>query len=703
MNYQVKGVIMNNVGEIKHNPWAGLSSYQDPETSEVQLRFCGRDNESYDVTYLIDNNIFVTLYGKSGTGKSSLLNAGVFPRLRKERYLPLSIRLGMEARDISFQKCLINKIELATSKIGQVIDLNVVQLPDDEQATEYLWSYFACKRFVNNDGQTIFPVFVLDQFEEVFRDRRQEAETLLRQVYYMMDESHTLEDRILPDGSTYIYDYNYRFVVAIREDDLFRLEDSIDNNYLQNMKRCRYRLRNLSEQGAREAVLIPGEELFVEEEKDKIADTIINISRNKADQSISANILSLICNRIFEKCLQADLSHANLAMVETFVKRNPFEQFYREATKGLSNREKAYIETHMVDSEGRRNSIAETDFLLHVKNGALLFEGESRILQRSTASSDGSSYRIELRHDSFCATLAALKEKRERRKKIKQITSAIVAVLVFSGVIFLTIELTIAVTTMKNETEVIDKNLSLLNRVIINEPLLPDSVVADGDKIPDPERREIHDGIVYITSKPTSEVIDDWKEANRELCISKTKDLYEDYDINEKMMTDDPCLVYLILYSNSLKEKKEKQNWFDLYMIMTEEQIYKLYNILYGENYKLATINNLFEENFDKTKNAFLEDYSASELNNLAYALSRMDNWGLAMDAINKAILMEPNNADFYDSKGELLLDKGYKGKAVKMWEKVIELEPNYLDHHNGSTPFYEKLKKQNLIYNPEL
>ena len=101
---------MNNVGEIKHNPWAGLSSYQDPETSEVQLRFCGRDNESYDVTYLIDNNIFVTLYGKSGTGKSSLLNAGVFPRLRKERYLPLSIRLGMEARDISFKKCLINKI-----------------------------------------------------------------------------------------------------------------------------------------------------------------------------------------------------------------------------------------------------------------------------------------------------------------------------------------------------------------------------------------------------------------------------------------------------------------------------------------------------------------------------------------------------------------------------------------------------------------
>ena len=51
-----------------NNPWAGTSSYQDPETSGERLKFCGRDNESYDVANLIDNNIFVTLYGKSGTG-----------------------------------------------------------------------------------------------------------------------------------------------------------------------------------------------------------------------------------------------------------------------------------------------------------------------------------------------------------------------------------------------------------------------------------------------------------------------------------------------------------------------------------------------------------------------------------------------------------------------------------------------------------
>ena len=41
-----------------NNPWAGLSSYQDPEGSDVQLKFCGRDNESFDVMRLIDDNIY---------------------------------------------------------------------------------------------------------------------------------------------------------------------------------------------------------------------------------------------------------------------------------------------------------------------------------------------------------------------------------------------------------------------------------------------------------------------------------------------------------------------------------------------------------------------------------------------------------------------------------------------------------------------
>ena len=56
-----------------YNPWAGLASYEDPKTARQKLKFCGRDDDSYDLARLIMGNVFVTLYGKSGIGKTSLL------------------------------------------------------------------------------------------------------------------------------------------------------------------------------------------------------------------------------------------------------------------------------------------------------------------------------------------------------------------------------------------------------------------------------------------------------------------------------------------------------------------------------------------------------------------------------------------------------------------------------------------------------
>lgn len=416
-----------------YNPWAGLSSYQDPENSEVQLKFCGRDNESFDLMRLIDDNIFVTLYGKSGTGKTSLLNAGVFPRLRREQYLPVSIRLGMDAIGMSFQQCILTQLNRTLEGKGHTETIDVVPMPDDEQSPAYLWSYFARTRFVDNDESTLFPVVVFDQFEEVFRHRRQDAEALLRQIYFMMDENRALSDRMV-DGHPYQYDFNFRFVASIREDDLYRLEDSIDNCYLPDMKRCRYRLRSLSEQGARDAILIPGEGLFKAEEQESIVKTIINIARNKDDDSISTNILSLICSRIFVDYQKSGAEFITPALVDTFVKGNPFERFYNEATRGFNNKEKSYIEDHLVDSTGRRNSVPEADFLLHVKNGSVLLEGSQKILQRTSVSSDGGNYRIELIHDSFCEPLVGQKEIRAKSKRRKWLAFMTTIVIVCIGV-----------------------------------------------------------------------------------------------------------------------------------------------------------------------------------------------------------------------------------------------------------------------------
>lgn len=420
-----------------HNPWAGLASYEDPAKSTRKLKFCGRDSETFDVSRLIDDNFFVTLYGKSGIGKTSLLNAGVFPALRREHYTPISLRLGMTDVDQSFQDIITQTIERAVLDAGGVIHLiPVVEEETDCSTVDYLWNWFARRRFLTANSQITFPVVIFDQFEEVFRhsESRTKTEVLLKQLHYLIDDTHAVSDCIV-NGEEYTYDFNFRFVLSIREDDLYRLEDSIDNCSLTALKRCRYRLRSLSEQGAREAVLIPGEGLFRPEEQDGIVRTIIGIARNKEDQNISTNLLSLVCSRIFvefQKKPEAD--SISQSLVDTFVKGNLFERFYDEATKGFSNKEKSYIEEHLVDSTGRRNTMPESDFLLHVPNGAKLLEGDTRILQRSSVSTDGGNYRIELIHDSFCEPLSKQREKREKRKRVRMMLAATGMALLCMGI-----------------------------------------------------------------------------------------------------------------------------------------------------------------------------------------------------------------------------------------------------------------------------
>ena len=404
---------------IDNNPWAGLSSYEDPATAERKLKFCGRDDDSYDVAKLVMGNIFVTLYGKSGIGKTSLINAGVFPELREGQYTPLSLRLGIrdEEHPKSYQAIIIDAIERTVTRFETV---PVIEEQPDEQATDYLWNYYARHRFYDKNEESTTPVVVFDQFEEVFRSNRQEAETLLRQLDYLNDKDHTLDSCIV-DGELYRYQTNFRFVVSIREDDLYRLEDSIDNCYLPALKRCRYRLRSLSEQGARDAILTPGEGLFSKDEQEQIAQAIIGIARKKEDNCIGTNVLSLICSRLFLESRNAGQKQITLKLVNNYIAGNPFEKYYNEATKDFSNKEKSYIEGNLIDSTGRRNSVSESDFFLHIKNGETLLEGPKRILQRISVSSDSKGNRIELIHDSFCdAILKITLDKKNRYRNILQ-------------------------------------------------------------------------------------------------------------------------------------------------------------------------------------------------------------------------------------------------------------------------------------------
>ena len=89
---------------------------------------------------------------------------------------------------------------------------------------------------------------------------------------------------------------------------------------------------------------------------------------------------------------------------------------------------------------------------------------------------------------------------------------------------------------------------------------------------------------------PTREQIIEWAKKYEKFCRREIRE--GGYTIPRDMMQNHPCLVYLILNSKSLEEPKEQQSWFDLYSLMNEDQIYRLYDILYREKHKLDRIKN---------------------------------------------------------------------------------------------------------------
>jgi hypothetical protein len=67
-----------------------------------------------------------------------------------------------------------------------------------------------------------------------------------------------------------------------------------------------------------------------------------------------------------------------------------------------------------------------------------------------------------------------------------------------------------------------------------------------------------------------------------------------------------PALIILVLQSKSMNDPAEKQSWFNLLPLMTDEQIAKLNDILTREKEKLAEIEKKYEDKKLEIKKKYL-------------------------------------------------------------------------------------------------
>src|SRR5215210_8619994 len=116
---------MSTTSTLPHqSEFIGLKAYSEEDAGS----FYGRDKEIDELCNLIKFNVLTIVFGKSGTGKTSLLNAGVFPRLRNDNCLPFRIRFEFS----NDSPPLINQIKQVLRSEIDKYGFKVEEYPGDE-------------------------------------------------------------------------------------------------------------------------------------------------------------------------------------------------------------------------------------------------------------------------------------------------------------------------------------------------------------------------------------------------------------------------------------------------------------------------------------------------------------------------------------------------------------------------------------------
>ena len=207
-------------------------------TSDYRHLFFGRDDERQELFRLIVLNDLVVLFGESGSGKTSLLQAGVCPELEENQYKSVFIRLNNPAESPELQVC-------HQLKEGGYIPAD---MPEDRS----LWEYFSRFWYVDL-GEVFKPIFVFDQFEELFTLYTPEQRAVFIAQFAAIVNRRPPAG-LSPEAATPT-STQAKFVFGLRSDFLYFLDElSAD---IPAILRCRFQLRPLDRDRAEAAITRP--------------------------------------------------------------------------------------------------------------------------------------------------------------------------------------------------------------------------------------------------------------------------------------------------------------------------------------------------------------------------------------------------------------------------------------------------------------
>lgn len=448
-----------------NNPWLALSTYEE----EDQDKFKGREEDAANMVAMLQQNEYVVCYAASGDGKSSLINAGVCPEIRKLGVFPIKIIFNADDEeelkqiDFDFDKLILDKIHsrLEEYKVKFIEKHNIDEkdfeigfekntMYQDIDTSNSLWWKLRTETIQVSYGEFDYvPVLIFDQFEEVLR-----APWKTKFFKWLEELSRDIcPDRIIT--SVGITPDNlptkklFKMLFSLRYEYVGELDYwCSQRNYIPQLMRNRYFLKPLSREQAIAIINEQGEEddptsERLKQEAENIVERIISSSSNNysINDEVPAIMLSLACFVYYEEIKNNTESSIN--DLSTLIYNHYLDQL---SILKMPEGDRLVLENALLSPQGTRARIPTSDPRLKKININKYLEGDfnlfsTRLFKKEETGKDNDGtkeFYIEFVHDKLADAIQKNKAKNripfETKKKIAYF-SILLFLIVISGII----------------------------------------------------------------------------------------------------------------------------------------------------------------------------------------------------------------------------------------------------------------------------
>jgi hypothetical protein len=365
---------------VPESPFRGIESFRFID----QQIFAARKNETWELLSNLMIYRAVLLYGDSGSGKSSLVNAGLIPQALDEGFVPNVLRVQpRRGKEIKVER-------VPTEAAGRPPYLPSTFTTEDTSLT------FECsirdvdrhlqqlKRSQSNgphahiveESRSPTPLLVFDQFEEfitLFEEASRGGTT--EQATALQEEALEAQREILKTLSSLIHDETLpiKILFVFREDYLAKLNTLFEDcpnlldqyirllpprsEVLEEIIRAPFEKQELRDAFERQQ---PGQK---SSELTKLAEKIATELAHHGESGINLSELQIVCRKLWE-------SDKPAALFKEKSIQDLIEEYWADALKKFPdelNKPAVALLGHMITSSNTRNIVSEDDLLAREK------------------------------------------------------------------------------------------------------------------------------------------------------------------------------------------------------------------------------------------------------------------------------------------------------------------------------------------------